>query len=150
SGTTNLVRTTNGGANWTAINSGSDGRGPHVDHHDFAMDSVGRFIDVSDGGAWRYTVSSNLWASLNGINATRSVSTALNSIQFMGIAISPTDPDFVIGGTQDNGLDRFSDSLGWTLPEGGDGGDVIMDPFNASRMWRANPVGSYGTGAYVR
>jgi subtilisin-like proprotein convertase family protein len=71
-------------------------------------------------------------------------------LQFIGIAISPTDPDFVIGGTQDNGLDRFSDSLGWTLPEGGDGGDVIMDPFNSNRMWRANPVGSFGATQYVR
>ena len=74
----------------------------------------------------------------------------MNTMQFMGIAISPTDPDFVIGGTQDNGLRRFTDSLGWTLPEGGDGGDVIMDPFDPNRMWRANPVGSFGVGAYVR
>jgi subtilisin-like proprotein convertase family protein len=150
SGTTNLLRSTTGGASWTAINSGADGKGPHVDHHGFAMDSAGRFLDVSDGGAWRYTPSTNLWADLNGTNTGRNASTALNTIQFMGIAISPTDPDFVIGGTQDNGLARFSDSLGWTLAEGGDGGDVIMDPFNSSQMWRANPVGSYGASAYVR
>ncbi len=150
SGTTQLSRSTNGGANWTSINSGADGKGPHVDHHGFAMDSAGRFLLVSDGGAWRYTPSTNLWANLNGINTSRNVTGAINTIQFMGIAISPTDPDFVLGGTQDNGLVRFSDSLGWTLPEGGDGGDVITDPFNASRMWRANPVGSYGAGGYVR
>jgi subtilisin-like proprotein convertase family protein len=150
SGTTNLVRSTDGGATWTAINSGADGVGPHVDHHAFAFDSLGRFLVVSDGGAWRYTPSTNLWASLNGINSSKDVSGALNTIQFMGIGINPTDPDFVIGGTQDNGLDRFTDSLGWTLPEGGDGGDVIVDPFNPNQMWRANPVGSYGTGAFVR
>jgi subtilisin-like proprotein convertase family protein/photosystem II stability/assembly factor-like uncharacterized protein len=150
SGTTDLRRSIDGGASWTAINSGADGRGPHVDYHGFGMDSAGRFLVVSDGGCYRYTVSSNLWVSLNGINSSHSVSGALNTIQFMGIAISPTDPDFVIGGTQDNGLDRFTDSLGWTLPEGGDGGDVILDPFNPNRMWRANPVGSYGAGAYVR
>ncbi len=150
SGTTQLSRSTNGGASWTSINSGADGKGPHVDHHGNAMDSAGRFLLVSDGGIWRYTPSTNLWANLNGINTSRSVTGAIDTIQFMGIAISPTDPDFVIGGTQDNGLVRFNDSLGWTLTEGGDGGDVIMDPFNASRMWRANPVGSYGPSAYVR
>ena len=56
SGTTNLKRSTNGGASWTAINSGADGRGPHVDYHGFAMDNTGRFLVVSDGGCYRYTV----------------------------------------------------------------------------------------------
>jgi subtilisin-like proprotein convertase family protein len=88
--------------------------------------------------------------SLNGTNASRTTSTAINTIQFIGIAIHPTDPDTVFGGTQDNGLDRFSDSLGWSLTEGGDGGDPFYDPFNPNRMFRANPVASYGAGAFVR
>jgi len=150
SGTTNLLYSTNGGANWTPINSGADGRGPHVDHHGFAFDSLGRFIVVGDGGIYRWTPSTNLWVSVNGVNTTRTASGAINSIQFMGIGIHPTDPDFIIGGTQDNGLNRFTDSLGWTLTEGGDGGDVVIDPFNPNRMWRANPVASFGASAFVR
>lgn len=155
SGTTDLGRTTNGGASWTLIatssTGGANGAGPHVDHHGFALDSLGRFIAVGDGGIYRWTPSpTNLWVSLNGINQGRTASGALGTLQFMGIAISPTDPNFVIGGTQDNGLERFTDSLGWTLPEGGDGGDVIIDPFNEQRMWRANPVRSFGESAFVR
>jgi subtilisin-like proprotein convertase family protein len=151
SGTTNLGRSTNGGATWTAINSGVGGTGPHVDHHGFAFDSLGRFLDVSDGGIYRWTpFPTNVWVSLNGLNSSRDVSGAINSMQFMGIGIHPTDPDFVIGGTQDNGLQRFRDSLGWTLTEGGDGGDVIIDPFNPNRMWRVNPVPSFGANGFVR
>jgi subtilisin-like proprotein convertase family protein len=149
-GSTQIVRSTNGGATFSSILSGADGKGPHVDFHAFAFDSAGRFLVGCDGGTFRYTPSTNLWVSLNGQFTSRTTSTALNTIQFTGIAISPTNPDFIIGGTQDNGLLRFNDSLGWTTVEGGDGGDVIIDPFNESRMWRANPVASFGSGAYVR
>ena len=31
-----------------------------------------------------------------------------------------------------------------------EGGDIIIDPFNENRMWRANPVASYGASSYVR
>ena len=41
---------------------------------------------VSDGGCYRYTVSTNLWVSLNGINSSFSASGAMNTMQFMGIA----------------------------------------------------------------
>jgi subtilisin-like proprotein convertase family protein len=150
SGSTGLVRTTTGGTSFTSIASGANGAGPHVDHHDFAFDSLGRFVVGSDGGCYRWDSASNLWTNLNGLNQTRTAYGSLDTIQFLGIAIHPTDPDWVMGGNQDNGLLRFNDNTGWTLIEGGDGGDVILDPFNPNRMWRANPVPSYGSGAYLR
>ncbi len=148
--TVQIIRSTDGGASFGSIFNGADGKSPHVDFHDFAFDSLGRLVVGSDGGAFRYSPATNLWVGLNGINATRSSYGAMATVQFTGIAISPTNPDFIIGGTQDNGLLIFNDNLGWSTVEGGDGGDIIVDPFNESRMWRANPVASFGAGAYVR
>ena len=139
-GTTQLVRTTNGGATWTSINSGADGKSPHVDHHAMAFDSAGRYLDGNDGGINRYTPSTNLWVGLNG---------NLGTIQFVGIALDPVDRRIAFGGTQDNGTPRFTyDS--WATVEGGDGGIIRFDPFNPLRAWRTNPVPSFGAGAYVR
>ena len=40
--------------------------------------------------------------------------TALNTVQFTGIAIHPTDPGVAIGGTPGNGTQRFNGALGWS------------------------------------
>ena len=52
----------------------------------------------------------------------------LGVFQFVSVAVHPTDPNFTIGGTQDNGTEAQQTSPGnWTSAEGGDGGFALID-----------------------
>jgi hypothetical protein len=132
----NLVRSGDGGNNWVGISVGANGRGPHVDHHGFTFDSIGRLINTNDGGVWRLdnpNPGSILWTNLNN---------NLQLTQFIGIALHPTNANIAWGGSQDNGTEQFIDmgTLAWTERFGNDGGFVRVD--------RANPNTVYQTSQY--
>jgi subtilisin-like proprotein convertase family protein len=148
-GSNRLIRSTNGGSTWSSlVVSGSPA--PHVDHHNATFDALGRLIDVDDGGIYRLNSMSPItWVSLNGVGTVPNPS-ALNTNQFVGIAIHPTNANLAIGGTQDNGTLRFNDNTGWATVEGGDGGDVLYDPFNSNTLYRVSPVGSFGSNSFMR
>ena len=63
----------------------------------------------------------------------------VDTIQLYGIGMHPTDPDIVLGGSQDNGTGRFSGSLGWVLVDGGDGALVKFSRQNGNLVYRASP-----------
>jgi photosystem II stability/assembly factor-like uncharacterized protein len=142
-GSNSILRSTNSGVVWTDISS-AGGSGPHVDHHAAAFDANDNFLDGDDGGIYRYNTGTNTWTQLNG------GATFLNTIQFQGIALHPTDPNIVLGGSQDNGTSRYSGTLGWTLVEGGDGGFVRFSRTNSSRVYHVAPVESFGSSAFFR
>ncbi|HEX3100880.1 MAG TPA: carboxypeptidase-like regulatory domain-containing protein, partial [Pyrinomonadaceae bacterium] len=77
----------------------------------------------SDGGIWRTTnvnAATIVWNSLN--NSTISAS------QFMGLAVHPVDPNYLLGGTQDNGTQFLApDGVTWIRSDGGDGGFAVID-----------------------
>src|SRR2546421_8361386 len=73
----------------------------------------------SDGGIFKSTDSGATWASLNNFT--------FSATQFNSIAVHPTDPNFTIGGTQDNGTDFYQANGTWTQAAQGDGGDVVID-----------------------
>src|SRR5262249_15812056 len=113
-GQTSIIRTTNGGSSWSFIDVGV-----HADHHGIGFDASGRFLDGNDGGIWRLDNPATLrWANLNG---------DLNTIQLTGIALDPTKADIAYGGAQDNGSEKFTDSLRWAALLGGDGGFSRVD-----------------------
>jgi hypothetical protein len=149
SGSTRLERSTDGGATWnTMLGSGTN---PHVDHHALAFDANGRLLDGDDGGVYRLnSLSPITWVSLNGAASGTATATALDTNQFVGIAIHPTNANLAIGGTQDNGTQRFNNTFGWTSVDGGDGGKVLWDVNNTNYLYRVSPVGSFGTGSFVR
>lgn len=122
-GSKGMVETRDGGLTWSPITS--DGTiGPHTDHHATAFDANGKFLDGNDGGIFRLKnplPASLAWDDLNG---------NLGTIQFTGIALDPTDPNIAYGGSQDNGTEKFNDSLGWNRIQGGDGGFVRVDQSN--------------------
>ncbi len=143
-GASTIVQSTNGGTSWNNIGTGADGNGPHVDHHAIAFDAAGKLLDGNDGGIWRLdnpAAASLHWSDLNG---------NLNTTQFIGIALDPTNPDIAFGGSQDNGTSRFNNSLAWSLVEGGDGGLVRVDPSSPSRVYHVAPVGSFGASDFFR
>jgi hypothetical protein len=61
-----------------------------------------------DGGIFKSTDGGATWTSLN--NST------FKATQFMSIAVHPTDPNFSIGGTQDNGTNNLlASGTAWTV-----------------------------------
>jgi photosystem II stability/assembly factor-like uncharacterized protein len=142
-----VLESTNSGGAWSQIGQSSlanGSNGPHADHHGVAFTSSGLLLDGDDGGIWRLdnpNPSNIQWTDIND---------SLNTIQFEGIALSPTNPALALGGSQDNGTERFTDSSGWTLTDGGDGGMVRFSRQNSNLVYRVSPIGSFGPANYFR
>ncbi len=114
-----------GGDNWTDIAT-IKGVGPHSDDHAVAFDKNGDLLDGNDGGVFKLTNPTDKvkqsWESLN---------SGLQTIQFVSIAaaVDPTTNNLIVyGGSQDNGTEKYTGALGWTLLLGGDGGITQVDP----------------------
>lgn len=143
-----IIESRNGGTSWTSITQGTNGRGPHTDHHTHTFDANNRLIDGNDGGVVRLenaVFGSILWTSLN---------PTINSIQFTGVALDPSTADIAYGGSQDNGTEKFNDATAWSLVRGGDGGFVRVDfttpatvyhTFNGLTMERSDNFGGSWT-----
>jgi len=104
-----LMRTENSGTSWSEI-AGS----VHVDHHAmFFEEETGRVYLGNDGGLYWSTNNGNSWTKINNLPLT----------QFYAFDISNTNPDFMMGGTQDNNSIRTigGNTLNWTAVLGGDG-----------------------------
>ena len=73
----------------------------------------------NDGGIFRSNDGGSTWQSINtaGFNAT----------QFESLSLHPTDPNFMIGGTQDNGTEFMKPDGTWTRADFGDGGFSAID-----------------------
>ena len=72
-----------------------------------------------DGGIYKSTDGGVTWTTKNtaGFSAT----------QFQSIALHPIDPNFTIGGTQDNGTNKINPDGSHTRIDGGDGGYTLID-----------------------
>jgi hypothetical protein len=143
-GQASILRSRDSGATWTDISNGSVSpfTSPHVDHHGVTFDSNGKLLDGDDGGIYRLDDPiAPSWSDLNG---------NLETIQFQGIGLHPTDDNKVIGGSQDNGTELFTGSVLWTQTEGGDGGFAKFSSTNGSRAYHQIPVGSFGINFFRR
>jgi photosystem II stability/assembly factor-like uncharacterized protein len=139
-GTNSILRSINSGVAWTDIHSG--GADPHADHHAGVFDANGKFIDGDDGGIYRLNgVGPTSWADLNG---------NLETIQFQGIGLHPTDRNKAIGGSQDNGTEIYTGSVVWTETDGGDGGFAKFSQTNGNRAYHQIPVASFGSNFFRR
>jgi len=108
---------TNGG-----VSFGEGGSGVHVDTHAFAVSPSNPTIVYlgTDGGIYKSTNSGTSYTHLN--------TAQFFATQFMSVAVHPTDPNFTIGGTQDNGTNFFNPAGdSWTRVDGGDGGYTVID-----------------------
>jgi hypothetical protein len=115
-----LQRSTDGGATFlrddTGLNSSAHGIF-------FDVTTVPATIwFVCDGGVWKRpdAVAGTAWINRN--NAP------LGTMQFQSVAVHPTDKNFTIGGTQDNGTVAQPVNAGdWVGAESGDGGFALID-----------------------
>jgi Secretion system C-terminal sorting domain len=158
-GLIDLWRTTNGSI-FTKITNTSAGP-VHVDHHnmDFHPTDPDKLICANDGGVWYSANRGSNWINLN---------STLNLTQFYRIASDPGNSSHLIGGTQDNGIQRTTGSPVWNvLIFGGDGGDACFHPVdnnyvlaenqfnrlkrstNGGVNWQTDTSGLFGRGAWI-
>ncbi len=78
-----------------------------------------------------------------GANQFDSLSQTLGSMtEFVSISVHPTNPDILLGGTQDNGSPKTStatSSATWQNALGGDGGFNAINPSSTNQWFAANP-----------
>jgi hypothetical protein len=113
-------RSTNGGTSFANSSTGL-----HVDSQVITVAPSNPSIVYfgSDGGIWKTTnvnATPIAWTSLN--NST------FSATQFVGLSLHPTDRNYSLGGTQDNGTEFLApDGLEWIRSDGGDGGFSVID-----------------------
>ena len=114
--TTTFGISINGGTSFTNSQSGL-----HTDSHviTVAPSLPSTIYFGSDGGIYKSTDAGVSWASMN--NST------FRATQFMSLAVHPIDPNFTIGGTQDNGTNFYKPDGTWFRADFGDGGYSIID-----------------------
>ena len=107
---------TNSGVSFTTSASGL-----HVDSHVIGVSSStpSTIYFGSDGGIYKSTNSGSTWTSIN--------NTTFRATQFMGLAVHPSDPNYTIGGTQDNGTNMYRPDATWFRVDFGDGGYAVID-----------------------
>ncbi len=113
------VRSTDGGA--TFSNPATTSAGVHADNHvaAFAPSNTSIAYMGTDGGIYKSTNGGATWTSMN--------NTGFNATQFQSLALHPTDREFMIGGTQDNGTELKRPDGTWTRADFGDGGFSLID-----------------------
>ncbi|MBC8136289.1 MAG: hypothetical protein H8F28_10415, partial [Fibrella sp.] len=89
-----------------------------------------------------------------GVTNFMSLNNGLQMTQFYFNAYHPTNPNFMIGGAQDNGVaGTFGDLNDWEMIQGGDGTGVAINPLNPNTIYFSSQNGSvnrsddaYGSG----
>lgn len=121
----------------------------HPDEHglDFAL-AGGKAIlyFANDGGIYRaldgYTGLNVGSCNTAGNNQFDNLNGPLGSMtQFVSFSLHPTDPDTVLGGTQDNGSPASNAATSnpqWITVNGGDGGYNAINPTNPNQWFTAN------------
>jgi len=115
-----LKRSTDGGTTFTR-----DDTNIHADAHNLFIDPLtvpSTIWFVTDGGVWKRqdAAAGTAWLSQN--------NGPLGSVQFQSIAVHPTNQNFTIGGTQDNGTEMLQQPANtWTRADFGDGGFALID-----------------------
>lgn len=131
-GSIDIWRTTNGGNNFINITGSYSGGIVHPDQHnlDFNPANPSEIMAVNDGGVWKSTNRGNNWINLN---------SSLVLTQFYRIASNPSNALQVIGGTQDNGIQKTSGAKTWSGVLDGDGCEVCYHTQNNSIVLSENP-----------
>jgi uncharacterized protein (TIGR03437 family) len=125
SGALQIYRSTDGGFTWSLpAQTSANGTSIHVDFHALAFTKDGSRLYIgNDGGMYRtddVSASRVNWTSLN---------TSLALTQFYpGMALDATDPAVIVGGTQDNGIQRQTPDGRWSNITCGDGSHAAIDP----------------------
>lgn len=110
-----VYRSNNAGFTWTDLGGSIAGSLIHPDQHALAFDPTNPSViyNGNDGGVWKSNNQGTTWINLN---------TNLSITEFDSIAVNPNTPNEYIGGTQDNGCNKYNGSTKWTGIAVSDGG----------------------------
>lgn len=129
-----IMGSEDGGATWPIIIVGGLS-GPHVDHHALAFhpENPNRIIDGNDGGIYLSNDAGFSWQKVQELPVT----------QFYHITYDPSNPERLIGGSQDNGTIRTltGELNDWQRILGGDGFYAIVDPKNPDIIYAESQFG---------
>jgi photosystem II stability/assembly factor-like uncharacterized protein len=108
---------------------------PHPDHHAMAWDLKvpGRVYLGNDGGTYR--------SDVNGSNDQWTSAVSQPFTQFYSVDVSEQDGRRVVGGAQDNGVNRSYGGTGWNTYVGGDGLEALIDPTNQNFVYGCSQYG---------
>ena len=111
-GGVDLLRSTNGGVNFSSVDAGV-----HVDHH------VLRYVPGSTSSVWVGNDGGVYRSDSDGGNFTwLDYNNGLQTYQFYDICVNNGPaPYYIMGGTQDNGTDRWTGTTNWSEGLGADG-----------------------------
>jgi len=124
-----IIESRDGGASWNDVSADAKGNQPHTDLHASTFDAAGNLLIAGDGGIWRLDNAqpgSLLWTDIN---------SNLQTVEFVGNSLDPSNADVVYGGSQDNGTEKFTDNKTWKQVFGGDGGFTAVDPSNPQTVY---------------
>lgn len=114
-GGVSLYRSTNGGTSFSSVSTS----GIHVDQHSITYPDSSTVWVGNDGGVYKSTSWGSSWTQVND---------PLFITQFYpGASLHPTNANFALGGTQDNGSLRWTGTNSWTELYGGDGAFTAID-----------------------
>jgi hypothetical protein len=147
-GSTDLYRTTNGGAAWQRVmdwtrNDNGD-RAQHADHFAIVFDMAGipRLWNCNDGGI---STSDNFGAAVVLAPPSgpvwRKRSYGISAAQLFDITSHPVFPGICGGGMQDNGSWVSYGGPSWFSVNGGDGGSMAFHPTSPYRLYSCSQVG---------
>jgi photosystem II stability/assembly factor-like uncharacterized protein len=105
---------------WTDVTGNT-----HLDTHTLAWSGT-RLISGNDGGVWSSADYGNTWISHN---------SKLSITQFYHGALHQTDPNFALGGSQDNGTEKWTGHDAWQNILGGDGGHNAVSSSDPDHNW---------------
>ena len=119
-------------------NSGSSFTGafsPHADDHAMAWDLKvpGRVYLGNDGGTYR--------SDVNGSNDQWTSAVSQPFTQFYTVDVSEQDDSRLVGGAQDNGVNRSYGGTGWNTYVGGDGLEALIDPIDQNMVYGCSQYG---------
>ncbi len=105
---------------WTTISAKTNADSIHPDQHHITFSPVDPNVVYvgNDGGIYRSPDTGNTWQALN---------KGLQITEFEYLASHPQYDAWVIGGTQDNGTERYESGEVWFHVQDGDGGDCAIN-----------------------
>ncbi len=136
-----IQRSDDGGKTWLDTNPvASKSSWMHPDSHGFRIDPKNHNVVWvgTDGGIYRTADASKappVW---------QHISDGINTLLFIGIALHPTDKNYMIGGLQDNAIALTTDGgKTWPGASQGDMGYTAVDPFSPDIVYSTWPEGGF-------
>ncbi len=142
-GMKDVFRSTNGGANFTNLTNNFTLTNQYTPNVSKAHpDQHYCFISPADPNQIYIGNDGGLWKSSDGGTTFQTMNSSLGLTMFTSIAVHPTNPALIYGGTQDNGTQKRTGAATWQEFSAGDGGQTVVDAVDPSIIFSTYVYGS--------